>query len=197
MRFNSACHFLFIGEALDTNSHESRKRWLERGISNSCGIPYCELCDPRLLNNAFLVPQGENMSSPKQSGLSENTLGALAYFAVVPAIFFLALPRYKKSSYVRFHAMQAIEIAVATIVITYSLAVTLAFGPLVYMGLTWLAWFGLALTCYFCGMMALRGETVRLPIIGAWTENLVNSTPLAARTVTRSLVPDHAREVLQ
>ncbi len=137
------------------------------------------------------------MSSPKQSYSSENSLGALAYFALIPAIFFLLVPRYKKSAYVRFHAWQAIGIAFATVVSTYVLALTVAWGPYVYMGVTLGAWIGLAFTCWLCGMMALRGNSIKLPIIGAWAESLVNRDPLPVRTATRSLVPEHTREALQ
>ena len=148
----------------------------ERGILNKCHIRYCELCERRALINAFFVPQGENVSTPKQSYSSENSLGALAYIALIPAVFFLLVPRYKKSAYVRFHAWQAIGIAVATVVITYALTLTTPLGLFVYMGFTLLAWIGLAFTCWLCGMMALRGKIVRLPIIGAWAESAVKST---------------------
>ena len=137
------------------------------------------------------------MSSPQQSHISENSLGALAYIALIPAIFFLLVPRYKKSAYVRFHAWQAIGIAVASVVITYALTLTIPWGPFAYEGFTLLAWIGLSLTCWLCGVMALRGNSLKLPIIGGWAENLVNRNPLAVHAVTRSLVPERTREALQ
>ena len=48
------------------------------------------------------------MSNPKGSGLSDNSIGALAYFTPVPAFFFLAIRRYNKRPYVRFHAWQSL-----------------------------------------------------------------------------------------
>lgn len=144
---------------------------------------------------AFLVPQGENMSS-QQSYISENSLGAIAYVAIIPAILLLLIPRYKKNPYVRFHAWQAIEIALTAIVITYGLMFTVVRGPLC-MGLTWLALMGLSLTCWFCGVMALRGKTIRLPMIGGWAEGLMNHTLLPARAVARSFVSERSGEFMQ
>jgi len=37
------------------------------------------------------------MPSPKDSGLSDNSIAALAYLTPVPAFFFLAIRRYNKS----------------------------------------------------------------------------------------------------
>jgi uncharacterized membrane protein len=132
------------------------------------------------------------MSSPKHTLFSENCLGAVAYLAVMPAILLLLIPRFKKNSYVRFHAWQAIEIAVAAILITYALTLTIVRGPFVYMGLTYTAWSCISLTCWFCGVMALRGTTIRLPMIGAWAETLA-STPRAVRAASKTLVPNTTR----
>lgn len=137
------------------------------------------------------------MSNSKQSYLSENSLGALTYIAAIPAIFLLVIPRFKKSPSVRFHAWQAIELAITTIVITYALAVSLVSRPLEFMGIIWMVWFGLALTGWLCGIMALHGKKARLPLIGAWAERLAKSNLVPVRAVTRTLVPDGAREFLR
>ena len=52
------------------------------------------------------------MPDPKNSGLSDNSLGAIAYITVVPAIFFLAIAPYNKRAYVRFHAWQSVVLSV-------------------------------------------------------------------------------------
>ena len=55
------------------------------------------------------APQkGGMMPNPKKSGLSDNSIGALAYVTPAPAFFFLAVRRYNKRPYVRFHAWQSI-----------------------------------------------------------------------------------------
>ena len=100
------------------------------------------------------------MSNSKQSYLSENSLGALTYIAAIPAIFLLVIPRFKKSPSVRFHAWQAIELAITTIVITYALAVSLVSRPLEFMGIIWMVWFGLALRV---GYAALWHCTAKRP----------------------------------
>src|ERR1039458_9849016 len=105
------------------------------------------------------------MSSPQQSHISENSLGALAYIALIPAIFFLLVPRFKKSAYVRFHAWQAIGIAVASVVITYALTLTIPWGPFAYEGFTLLAWIGFSLNCLLCGAVAFCGHSLTLPSI--------------------------------
>ena len=48
------------------------------------------------------------MPNPKESGLSDNSIAALAYFTPFPAIFFLAIRRYNKRPYVRFHSWQSL-----------------------------------------------------------------------------------------
>ena len=48
------------------------------------------------------------MPNPKEPGLSDNSIGALAYFTPIPAIFFLAIRRYNKRPYVRFHSWQSL-----------------------------------------------------------------------------------------
>jgi uncharacterized membrane protein len=137
------------------------------------------------------------MSSPKQSYFSQNTLGAIAYLAVIPAILLLLIPRSKKNPYVRFHAWQAIEIAVGTVFITYALTLTIVRGPFVSLGLSYMALGGIFLTCWFCGVMALRGTSIRLPLIGAWAEALTNSTPRALRVASQPLVSNPTRQALQ
>ena len=48
------------------------------------------------------------MRNPPKSGLSDNLIAAIAYFGPVPAFFFLAVRRYNKRPYVRFHAWQSL-----------------------------------------------------------------------------------------
>jgi len=45
--------------------------------------------------------------SPK-ARLSDNSIGAIAYLTPGPAFFFLAIRRYNKRPYVRFHSWQSI-----------------------------------------------------------------------------------------
>ena len=56
-------------------------------------------------------------AQPAQSGLSDNAAGALAYVTIIPAIVFLLVEPYNRSSYVRFHAWQSIFLSIAAFVI--------------------------------------------------------------------------------
>ena len=46
--------------------------------------------------------------NPPKFGLSDNSIAALAYFTPLLAVFFLAIRRYNKRPYVRFHAWQSL-----------------------------------------------------------------------------------------
>ena len=52
-----------------------------------------------------------------QSGLSDNAAGAIAYITIIPAIIFLLVEPYNKSSFVRFHAWQSIFLGIAAIAV--------------------------------------------------------------------------------
>jgi uncharacterized membrane protein len=60
------------------------------------------------------VEEKEEMMSTEsvQSGVSENTIAALSYVTLIPALVFLAIAPYNRSAYVRFHAWQSIVLSV-------------------------------------------------------------------------------------
>ncbi|MFZ0747260.1 MAG: hypothetical protein WAM85_22845 [Terracidiphilus sp.] len=133
------------------------------------------------------------MSDPKQSLLSENSLGAIAYITFVPAIFLLILAPNKKSSTVRFHAWQSIELHIAALIVTFALAISMIFGPLVYMSLGWMAWFVSALILWRCGVKALHGERSRLPMISALAEHLADNDWSAVLSIPKTIALDRTR----
>jgi uncharacterized membrane protein len=118
------------------------------------------------------------MPEQNKIGISDNALGAFAYFTVVPAIFFLAIPPYNKSAYVRFHAWQSTVLSALAFMIT----VVLSFFPefntslvsVVYLGLYMLIWLLWALISLWCAMCALHGKRFKLPGLGAWAERQSN-----------------------
>jgi uncharacterized membrane protein len=66
--------------------------------------------------------QGDSMNEPTpstvtQSGLSDNAAGGLAYITIIPAIIFLIVEPYNRSSFVRFHAWQCIFLTIGCVVI--------------------------------------------------------------------------------
>jgi len=113
------------------------------------------------------------MPDSKPSGLSENSLGAIAYITVVPAIFFLAIAPYNKSAYVRFHAWQS----TCLFVMAFILSAILSFFPLytlfvgaVVMGLSSIVWLVWILISLWCAVRALNGKRIKLWLIGSWAE---------------------------
>jgi uncharacterized membrane protein len=113
------------------------------------------------------------MPVSKNHGLSENSLGAIAYITVVPAIFFLAVSPYNKKAYVRFHAWQSTVFFALTFILCFALSYLNTYHESIayfYLGLyvlVSLVWF---LVSLWCAIQALNGKSVKLPVIGAWAE---------------------------
>jgi len=117
------------------------------------------------------------MSNPKSSGLSDNSIGALTYFTPVPAFFFLAIRRYNKRPYVRFHAWQSLVFSafvfIFGFILNFVLPFTASLGPHLFLGLRWLVvliWVAIFLVWLWCVVSALNGRRRKLPIIGAWAD---------------------------
>ncbi len=117
------------------------------------------------------------MPTPKETGLSDNSVGALAYFTAIPAIFFLAIRRYNKRPYVRFHAWQSLVfnalVFIFTYILSFILPITAFLGPHLFLGLRWpvlIIWAAIFLVWLWCVIGALNGKRCKLPIIGAWAD---------------------------
>jgi uncharacterized membrane protein len=113
------------------------------------------------------------MSDPNPSGLSDNAAGGIAYITIIPAIVFLIIDPFKKSSFVRFHAWQSIFFFVAWAVIDILVSVVQNLVPSsVFLTLTALQLVGLALfvvwLIVFIG--AFNGKRIKLPVIGGLAE---------------------------
>jgi len=114
------------------------------------------------------------MPDPNKAGFTDNSLGAIAYLTVVPAIFFLAISPYNKSAYVRFHAWQSTVFSAFTFILS---GVVIMFPTLnsilvsvVYLSLYLLIWVIWALISIWCALKALNGSLFKLPVIGSWAE---------------------------
>lgn len=117
------------------------------------------------------------MSDLKDSALSDNSIGALAYFTPVPAFFFLAIRRYNKRPYVRYHAWQSLVFSafvfLFAFILTFVLPYSASLGPRVFLGVRWVV----ALICIaifaawlWCVLSALNGKRCKLPVIGDWAD---------------------------
>jgi uncharacterized membrane protein len=114
------------------------------------------------------------MPDPNKSSFTNNSLGAIAYLTVVPAIFFLAISPYNKSAYVRFHAWQSTVFSAVTFILCLVLSL---FPPLstflasfVVLGLYLLVLIVWGLVSIWCAIKALNGKLFKLPVIGSWAE---------------------------
>jgi len=114
------------------------------------------------------------MSNPKKPGLSDNSIGAVAYFTPIPAIFFLAIRRYNKRPYVRFHSWQSLVFSAFVTIFSYILDFVLPYsmflGPRVLFGLVWAFWLVIFLIWLWCVVGALHGKRCKLPVLGDWAE---------------------------
>jgi uncharacterized membrane protein len=113
------------------------------------------------------------MSDPNPSGLSDNAAGGLAYITIIPAIVFLILEPFKKSSYVRFHAWQSIFFYVAwavvhiLVTVVQNLVPTVVFLTLTLWQLVDLAFFVILVIVF---VSAFNGKRIKLPILGELAE---------------------------
>ncbi|GKU77178.1 DUF4870 domain-containing protein [Paenibacillus sp. L3-i20] len=106
---------------------------------------------------------------PSSTGLDPKVAGLLCYLlGFVTGIIFLVVE--KKSSYVRFHAMQSIAVFVAIVVISLVLGIIPIIGWLISIiitPLTFILWIALML-------LALQGKRYKIPYIGEWAEGQAN-----------------------
>lgn len=117
------------------------------------------------------------MPNTKQRGLSDNAIGALAYFTPIPAIFFLAIRRYNKRPYVRFHAWQSLVfnafVFIFCYILNFALPFTASVGPHLFRMLSWLVvliWIAVFFIWLWCVVGALNGKRCKLPVIGDWAD---------------------------
>lgn len=113
-----------------------------------------------------------------QSGLSDNAAGGLSYVTIIPAIIFLIVAPYNRSSFVRFHAWQSIFLTIGYVVVDIGIHFFFRFLP--FMGLLALAIYPLfALAMFilwvFVLLKAFNGIRFKIPVIGDLAEKQANS----------------------
>ncbi|MGA2674650.1 MAG: hypothetical protein ABSE99_15640 [Terracidiphilus sp.] len=113
------------------------------------------------------------MSDLNPSGLSDNAAGGFAYITIIPAIVFLIVEPFKRSSYVRFHAWQSIFFFVAWAVahilveVVQNLVPTVVFLTLTLWQFVDLAFFVVLVIVF---VSAFNGKRFKLPILGGLAE---------------------------
>jgi uncharacterized membrane protein len=133
----------------------------------------CPACNTETGSNSTFCPHcgantttGAAAAGSVQQGLSENAAGAIAYITIIPAIIFLVMEPYNRSSFIRFHSWQSIFLGVTAAVVHFILAVIPIVGWLLMLPV------GLAFLILWILVMikASKGERYKLPFIGAFAE---------------------------
>ena len=117
------------------------------------------------------------MSDSNPTGLSDNAASGIAYITLIPAIVFLVIDPFKKSSCVRFHAWQSIFFFVAWAVVDFLVGIVQTIVPsAVFLTLTVLQLVALAIfvVWIYIFVSAFNGKLVKLPIIGGLAEKQAN-----------------------
>lgn len=133
----------------------------------------CPSCNTETGSSSTFCPNcGANMAtgasavSAQQGSLSDIAAGTLAYITIIPAIIFLAMEPYNRSSFVRFHSWQSIFLGIAAFAIHMILVVIPIVGWLLMfpVGLGFLGLWVLAI------FKASKGERYKLPFVGNFAE---------------------------
>ena len=117
------------------------------------------------------------MSDSNPSGLSYNAAAGIAYITIIPAIVFLIVEPFKRSSDVRFQAWHSIFFFVAWAVVHILVGIVQNLVPNVVF-LTLSLWqfvdlaFFVVLVIVF--VQAFNGKSMKLPIIGGLAEQQAN-----------------------
>ncbi len=118
-----------------------------------------------------------NTTGAHVAGISDNAAGGLSYITIVPAILFLIIEPYKRSSFVCFHAWQSIFFYVAWAVahilvqVVQNLVPTVVFLTLTLWQLVDLAFFVVLVIVF---VSAFNGRRFMLPLIGGLAERQAN-----------------------
>ncbi len=102
------------------------------------------------------------------TNLSPNMASALCYVPVVGFVAAVVLLIIEKNSTVRWNAMQSLVLGLATIVVDVILGATLILAlviPLVNVAVL--------IVSLVLAVKSYQGETVRLPMLGAWTDKII------------------------
>jgi uncharacterized membrane protein len=138
----------------------------------------CPSCNTETGSNSTFCPHcGANTTTgataaipAQQSGLSEAAAGAIAYLTIIPAIIFLVMEPYNRSSFIRFHSWQSIFLGITAAVVHTVLAVIPIIGWLLLLPVS-LAFLALWI---FVIIKASKGERYKLPFIGNFAEQQAN-----------------------
>jgi uncharacterized membrane protein len=129
----------------------------------------CPACKTETGSDSQFCPHcGANTTTgaAPQGGLSETAAGVVAYNTIIPAIIFLVMEPYSRSSFIRFHAWQSIFFGITVAVVHFVLGVIPILGwiLLVPIGIVFL------ILWIFVMIKASKGERYKIPFIGNLAE---------------------------
>lgn len=104
-------------------------------------------------------------STTQVGGLDVNVAAALSYFLII-AIVWLVLEPYNKNRFIRFHAIQAIGLAVV------SMGLSIVLGMIPILGWVMLIFLPLVIfvAAILCAVKAFQNQWFKLPVIGDFAE---------------------------
>ena len=128
---------------------------METGIDSQ----FCPNCGANMTTGATSV-------AAQPGGLSETAAGVIAYITIIPAIVFLIMAPYNRSSFIRFHAWQSILLGITVAIVHFVLGVIPILGwiLMVPVGLAFL------ILWIFVMIKASKGERYKIPFIGNFAE---------------------------
>jgi uncharacterized membrane protein len=109
---------------------------------------------------------GAAAAIPAQGGLSETAAGVIAYITFIPAIIFLAMEPYNRSSFVRFHAWQSILFGITVIATNFILGLIPIIGWILLLPLS----LGFLILWILVMFKASKGERYKIPFLGNFAE---------------------------
>jgi uncharacterized membrane protein len=117
--------------------------------------------------------QSVDLAEPATNNLRDKLLGALAYFALLPAIVILLVPVLRRNEFLRFHAWQSVLFTVSTILLGLFfrlLFMIVSIFPTYGYLLGWLAAgigaLGVVMLWVVLVLKALQGDSFPLPFLG-------------------------------
>lgn len=145
-------------------------------VCAACGAPSTDdlsTCPNCGVESAPSSVKAGIQSIPRQQGrIPENMASALAYVTVIPAIVLMMTKPYKSNAFIRFHALQSVGIAIASVALGIILLLLSGISAinLLLIPLSFIAGIGIALLVCVCMIKAFQGETHKLPLLGNWAE---------------------------
>jgi len=109
--------------------------------------------------------------------MTDNVVGLLAYFTIIPAIIFLVVEPYNRSRFIRYHAWQSLLFNAVWIALWIALRIIV---HIPFFGwLTVLAWPLVMLAGFIIWIIlvlkANQGQMFKLPVIGDIAEKQANA----------------------